>query len=92
MNGLRKQLRKLRFLIWFALVFALFTYIAKPLKNAFWKPVDADSVCRQQRAGEVAHDRWGHELVYDARIGVARSAGPDGVFGTGDDLTIGCIE
>ncbi|MBS2029548.1 MAG: hypothetical protein JST54_16720 [Deltaproteobacteria bacterium] len=92
MNGLRKHLRKLRFLIWFALAFALFTYIAKPLKSAFWKPVDANDVCQAMRAGQPSKDRWGHDLVYDARIGVAKSAGPDGIFGTGDDLTIGCIE
>ena len=92
MQGLRKHLRKLRFLIWLALAFALFTYIAKPLKSAFWKPVDAAGVCRQLQAGQPAHDRWGHDLVYDARIGVARSAGPDGTLGTSDDLTIGCME
>ncbi len=91
MQGLRTKLRKLRFLIWFALAFALFSYIVKPLKNAFWKPVDADKVCSQLQHGEKAFDRWGSELSYDATIGVARSPGPDKQFGTGDDIVIGCL-
>ena len=77
MQGLRKKLRSLRFLIWVALALALFSYIVKPLKNAFWKPVDADKVCEQLKRGEPAQDRWGNDLVYDGRIGVARSPGPD---------------
>lgn len=91
MQGLRKNLRKLRFLIWFALAFALFTYIAKPLKNAFWKPVDAAKVCEQLQKGEKAFDRWGSELSYDPRDGVARSPGPDKQWNTQDDVIIGCL-
>jgi hypothetical protein len=90
MQGLRKHLRKLRFLIWLALAFAVFSYVVRPLKSAFWKPVDPAAACAQLARGEHAADRWGTELVYDARIGVARSAGPDRRFGTDDDLTIGC--
>ena len=92
MQGLRKRLRSLRFLIWFALAFALFSYVVKPLKSAFWKPVDAESVCSALNHGEKAFDRWGNELSYDPRLGVARSPGPDKAWNTGDDLTIGCLQ
>ena len=92
MQALRKKLRSLRFLVWFALAFAIFAYVVKPLRNALWKPVDPNDACQKLQRGEKAFDRWGHELSYDARIGVARSAGRDGKFGTADDVTIGCME
>lgn len=92
MQALRTKLRKLRFLIWLALAFAIFAYVVKPLKNALWKPVDANDACQKLQRGEKAFDRWGHELSYDARIAVARSAGPDGKLGTADDITLGCSE
>lgn len=91
MKAIRTQLRKLRFLVWFALAFALFAYVARPLRNAFWKPVDADKACELLQKGLKAYDRWGSELSYDARIGVARSPGPDKQWDTSDDLTIGCL-
>jgi hypothetical protein len=91
-QDLRKKLRSLRFLMWFALLFAIFGYVIKPLRSAFWKPVKVNEACQKLQHGQKAFDRWGNELSYDRRMDVARSAGPDGKPGTEDDVIIGCME
>ena len=92
MKNLRKRLRSLRFLVWFALAFAIFAYVARPLRKALWKPVDPASACAKLARGQPAFDRWGTALAYDSRTAAARSAGPDKKWNTPDDLVIGCRE
>ena len=54
------------------------------------RPPDADAA-RYAPLGRFLRDGWGREIEYDyapdTRSWMLRSAGPDGVVGTGDDVT-----
>jgi len=90
MKGLRRLASKLRFLMWGALVFALFSYVARPLRSAFWTPREAPGVCRALLAGQAVSDAWGQPFVLDGSSHTARSAGVDRQLGTGDDVIYPC--
>jgi len=91
LKDLRKKLRSLRFLIWFALAFAIFAYVVKPLKNALWDDAGTSTeLCRGARAGGELRDRQGHLYKWATPGRTLVWVGADGVEGTADDVHVEC--